>query len=57
MGQGDTALVSLARALDACVEQWLGTVVRYGGDEFIVILPGLDRSGALRAAHEVRDGV
>jgi len=54
--QGDIALLSLARALEACVEQWLGTVARYGGDEF-VILPGLDRSGALRAAHEVRDGV
>lgn len=55
--QGDIALLSLARALEACVEQWLGTVARYGGDEFVVILPGLDRSGALRAAHEVREGV
>ncbi len=55
--QGDIALVSLARALEACVEQWLGTVARYGGDEFAVILPSLDRSQSFEAAREVRNWV
>lgn len=55
--QGDRALVSLARSLEACVERWLGTVARYGGDEFAVILPGLGRPGALQAAHEVGNWV
>lgn len=55
--QGDAALVSLSRALEACVEQWKGTVARYGGDEFVAILPEADRSVALQAANEVRNWV
>lgn len=55
--QGDMALVSLARALEVCTEQWRGTVARYGGDEFVVILPGLDRSGAFHAANQVQSWI
>jgi len=55
--QGDTALISLARALETCVERWKGTVARYGGDEFVIILPGLNRSAALRAGKEVQSWV
>ncbi len=55
--QGDTALVTLARTLEACAEQWQATVARYGGDEFVVILSGLDHSGALQAAHKMRSWV
>lgn len=51
--QGDAVLVGLARALEACVEKWHGTVARYGGDEFVVMLPALDRSGAQEVAQEV----
>jgi diguanylate cyclase (GGDEF)-like protein len=55
--QGDMALVSVARTLEVCVEQWQGTVARYGGDEFVVILAGLDRSEALHAAHQVQNWI
>jgi len=55
--QGDMALVSLARALEVSVESWKGTVARYGGDEFVVILPGLDRPAALEAAGKVQSWV
>ncbi len=39
---GDAALVTVVHALGAGG----GTVGRYGGDEFVVILPGSDRDGA-----------
>jgi diguanylate cyclase (GGDEF)-like protein len=51
--QGDAVLVGLARALEACVEKRRGTVARYGGDEFVVILPELDRRGALAVADKL----
>jgi diguanylate cyclase (GGDEF)-like protein len=55
--QGDMALISVARALEVCVEPWQGTVARYGGDEFVAILPRLNRLDALEVADEVRIGV
>ena len=55
--QGDIVLVTLARALETWVEQQKGIAARYGGDEFVVILPRLDRSAALEAARTLRSWV
>jgi diguanylate cyclase (GGDEF)-like protein len=53
--QGDMALFSLSRALEQSTKQWDGLVARYGGDEFVVILPHVARMEAMHVAREVRD--
>jgi diguanylate cyclase (GGDEF)-like protein len=55
--QGDKALCSFARALESCTEAWNGVVARYGGDEFVVVLPGVGAREALQAARQVHEQV
>jgi len=55
--QGDTVLISLARALEQSVQPWQAMVARYGGDEFVVILPRVRRAEAARLAGELREQV
>ena len=50
---GDRALVSLARALAADVRTG-DTVARFGGEEFVVVLPGANRAEALCRAEQLR---
>jgi diguanylate cyclase (GGDEF)-like protein len=52
--QGDTALRSLADALKTLTTSHDGLVARYGGDEFVVILPQIDRQKGFRLANEIR---
>jgi len=51
--RGDQALISIARALEMAARQWHGEVARYGGDEFTVILPGMDVTTATQTAKEL----
>ena len=53
--QGDAALYSLSRALEQSTAPFDGTVARYGGDEFVVILPRVGCQEALLVAGEIRD--
>lgn len=53
--QGDTALVSLARALEETIALWDGVVARYGGDEFVIILPRIDRTQNELTAQTIKD--
>ena len=46
---GDRVLREVAEVLTESVRP-SDTVVRYGGDEFLIVMPGLDREGAQRAA-------
>jgi diguanylate cyclase (GGDEF)-like protein len=55
--QGDTALYSLSRALEQSTQQLDGLVARYGGDEFVVILPAVGPENALRVAQQIKDQV
>jgi diguanylate cyclase (GGDEF)-like protein len=47
---GDQCLKLVARALSDCVESEGGTVARWGGEEFVVLLPGVRQAEAERIA-------
>jgi len=53
---GDSVLVELAARASSCVGS-RGTVCRYGGEEFAVLLPGLDESEAIREGESVRQAI
>lgn len=53
---GDGVLTTLARLLQAAVREG-DTAVRLGGEEFLVLLPGIDREQAVRRAEQVRRDV
>jgi diguanylate cyclase (GGDEF)-like protein len=55
--QGDTALYCLSRALEQSSQALDGLVARYGGDEFVIILPQVGRGQALHVARQIRDQV
>lgn len=51
---GDAALRELARVLLACVRDGVDVVCRYGGDEFVLILPNTGTEGARTVARRIR---
>jgi diguanylate cyclase (GGDEF)-like protein len=51
---GDDCLKALARILETHIKRPADTLVRYGGEEFVVILPGTDNHGVLRLAENIR---
>jgi diguanylate cyclase (GGDEF)-like protein len=55
--QGDDCLRTIARAIADALPSSLGTVSRYGGEEFAVILPNIDHDEALAVAESLRKAV
>lgn len=53
---GDQVLREIAEVIDACCRD-CDLAARYGGDEFAVILPETDRSGADRTARRIAEGI
>jgi diguanylate cyclase (GGDEF)-like protein len=54
--EGDDLLRELARVLaESC--RGVDTVARYGGDEFVVLMPDTDHEGAAHVADKVADGI
>jgi diguanylate cyclase (GGDEF)-like protein len=54
---GDACLRSAAQAIRGALSRAGDVAARYGGDEFAVILPGADKTGALRVAKRIRERV
>ncbi|MGC9525520.1 MAG: diguanylate cyclase domain-containing protein [Limnospira sp.] len=54
---GDECLRRVARAMQDACGRSTDLVARYGGEEFAVILPGIDRAGALEVAGRIREEV
>lgn len=51
---GDDCLVQVAQAMNRAVKRPADLVVRYGGEEFAVILPNTDIKGAIAVAEAIR---
>lgn len=52
--KGDTCLKQVAHALQEVCEWIGGTVTRYGGEEFIILLPNTNKIQALKAGEGIR---
>jgi diguanylate cyclase (GGDEF)-like protein len=53
---GDAALREVARRMVACMRPY-DAVGRYGGEEFLIVLPGCDRANAVAQAERLREGI
>lgn len=56
-GEGDVCLKRIAAVLVKCAEEREGFAVRYGGEEFMVVLPGADNDVIIETAEQIRRGV
>ncbi len=54
---GDAALRRVAQALQACLHRSRDTVARFGGEEFVVLLPDTDEAAAILVAERMRTTV
>lgn len=55
--RGDEVLCAIAAALDANIRRPRDIAVRYGGEEFAVILPDTDLAGAQMIAEKIRQAI
>jgi diguanylate cyclase (GGDEF)-like protein len=51
---GDNCLKKIAKLIDDCCERPTDVVGRYGGEEFVLILPNTNNIGALKIAENLR---
>ena len=53
---GDAVLKEAARRMTACIRPY-DTVGRYGGEEFLVVAPSCNSSGAVKLAERIRESI
>ncbi|RXS41906.1 sensor domain-containing diguanylate cyclase [Idiomarina sp. 29L] len=53
---GDSALVEITNAVNAQLRE-SDVLGRFGGDEFMILLPDTDQSDAVGVAHKLREGI
>ncbi len=51
---GDAVLTEVAHTIDGSVRGDIDVLARFGGEEFVVVLPETDRAGAVVAADKIR---
>ncbi len=56
-GVGDDCLRAIAHSLESALQRPADFVGRYGGEEFVVILPDCDKDGALVVAQNIRSQI
>lgn len=54
---GDTCLKKITQAIKSCLLRPSDLLGRYGGEEFIVLLPDSDTLGALRVAESIQEAI
>ncbi|MBE9532349.1 MAG: diguanylate cyclase [Proteobacteria bacterium] len=54
---GDECLKAVARMIDSILKRPGDIVVRYGGEEFAVVMPGTDKAGALIMGEKLRKAI
>lgn len=55
--QGDTALRKVAASIDSSIIRSVDFAARWGGEEFVVLLQGIDFSGALIVGERIRKNI
>jgi len=55
--EGDRVLQQIAKAIENSLKRSTDLVARYGGDEFVVLLPNTDKAGALTVAKKIKEKV
>jgi two-component system cell cycle response regulator len=53
---GDAVLQEVARRMAACVRPY-DTVGRYGGEEFLIVVPNSDSTGTMKLAERIRKSI
>ena len=52
--RGDDCLIAVARILQDCMQRAGDTIARFGGEEFVALLPEADLEGAMKVAEQCR---
>jgi diguanylate cyclase (GGDEF)-like protein len=55
--QGDVVLKTIAKVFTSTLQRAIDFVCRWGGEEFVILLPNTDASGAMVVAERVRTNI